>query len=206
MGYLSLMRDVMAQAQLPLKRQCRPVLVGLMVAVKELQLDKDSIRGMVDNGELLWVFDVGLGNRERDLRFWLGELMEKCGTRNAERGTPHFAALSVEAAIEAIAGHPRDPELGTDTLWQILQLDRISIRRLILAGELQGRIQGHGWRITRASLVEFLSRRHIGARNAECGVRNHSSAECGMRNSKLRTPNSALDPLPTPNSPLRTSP
>lgn len=145
------------QAELPMKRAFRPVLVDIYGAVAALKYDADSVRAMVDAGELRHVFDISAadaparGTHNRELRFWLAELLERAQ-----------GATDARLAELCIVGHDHFAELSTYTVEQILLCNRAHVKRLVGRGLLAARKTTGGYRIERDSLRAFLARRRVG--------------------------------------------
>ena len=136
----------------------RPVLVDLNCACLTLQLRGESVLELVDSGGLLWVWDLARkGSYRRELRFWLGELL----TRSTHQPFPHLAPAE---AIAKVVGHPYDLQLSTRTVADTLQSTRRMVHDWLDARELTGapgRATDPRQYVLRASLVEFLTRRHL---------------------------------------------
>ncbi len=143
---------------LPRGREYSAVLVQTDTAMATLGLSRETVLGMVDDGSLRWVFDVSLRREagpaaapRRELRFWTREL-DPAGA---------LAGLSLPLAIDLIVGRELMPELRATTVRDILCLQPQQVQRLVHAGELRGRRDGHPCWIERASVVDFLRRRWV---------------------------------------------
>lgn len=146
------------QQTLPLRRQYHAVLVQTDEAMSRLGLALESVMEMVDAGALRWVWDVALprgsqGPARRELRYWVQELKEP--ERQAGR--------TLDEVVQEVVGREFMADLRAVTVGDILGLRRQQVQRLVQAGELQGRRDGHPCWVSRASLVEFLRRRWCGS-------------------------------------------
>lgn len=147
------------QMALSVREQVRPVLVDVDETASRLGYSWQSVLGMVDSGELLWVWDVSLvrsassRHRRRELRFWMGEVLAPGLHRDR----------SIEEVIGWVIG--RDPairELRSVGVGNTLRLRAQQMKGLVEAGELVGRMGGHTRWIERGSLEGFLKRRWVG--------------------------------------------
>lgn len=130
----------------------RQVLVGIDLAMQQLACDADTVCEMVDDGRVLWVWDVSARpGRARLLRFWFGELLAPALQRS----------LRVEEVLAAVIGHETERRLRTRTVAEILGLRRQSVSDLVAGGCLRGPIEGHTQWILRESLEEFLRERLV---------------------------------------------
>jgi hypothetical protein len=132
-------------------RRIRPVLVDVNSVMQMLCVSAESVYELVDGGDLRWVWNVSeKPDGTRLLRFWVGELMPS-----------HRPACSLPEAIAAVIGHPHETNLSRRTAGDILLLRSPSIKSLVDGGELLPPTQFDTGHITRASLVEFLTRRLV---------------------------------------------
>jgi hypothetical protein len=109
-------------------------------------VETERILYLVDNGDLLWVFDVSSGNVNRDLRFWSREATapEKC------------YRFSLQQVVDLILGQKKNfRSAEIERQWILSAQTMMRLRR---AGEFRG---GKGI-LTRDSLADFLRRRWIG--------------------------------------------
>lgn len=140
---------MIAQKHLNLSISQRTVLVTVDMVRAARGVDADTITGLVDAGELRWVWDVGIGRRElRELRFWAREII-----------APEFCReLTAEQAIAGVLGSDRTRWRGTE-ISHLLLVSRAHICRLHAAEELPGTIvDGTLW-VQRPALVKFLTER-----------------------------------------------
>jgi len=151
-----------SQSEFRMKRTWRPVLVDVNRAMEATGYGMETVIEMVDAGELLWVWDVGLMRQpicagrvapvRRELRFWLGELLAP----EAQRGR------TLDEVIEMVLGKRASSELRRVTVKDVLLLRPQQVMRLVMAGELSPRVDGHPCWVTRASVEGFLRRRWVG--------------------------------------------
>lgn len=130
----------------------RTALVPVETARAVLGCEAEGVWARIESGELLYAFNisaVSAGNKAREVRLWVGELM----------GRPRRPGL--EQALEEILGTFR-AQYRAHEVWQMLLCSRPHLRRLLHAGELGGPRKGAVQYITRASLADFLRRRWLG--------------------------------------------
>jgi len=125
-------------------------LIPLITVGALLGLHTDGVHELIDQGEWPWVFDLRTGNGTvRELRVWRGCFGKaEGGRKNAE------LKAVVADVIGTTTGDVRGAAL--ETRWQV---SNQTLRRLLKAGEIRGRINGHTLWLDRASLAEFLERR-----------------------------------------------
>ncbi len=122
-------------------------LVTVEGARAALNVDAQTVRDMIDSGEIAWAFNIALGERIREERI----LVECFGGRPFEtldQVLDHLCPL-VRRSIRAVE------------VEKLLVCSRPLILDLHRAGELQGIVNGHTRHIEMASLREFLKRRRI---------------------------------------------
>jgi hypothetical protein len=139
------------QTSLPITVAQRTVLVGVETVRAKFGCDAESVFAMVDNGQLRWAFDVSLDGGGsatgiRELRFWTGEIVAP----EAQR------AVSLEKVLRCISGQGTTLRRGEIERQWIVSAQHVS--RLVKNGDLTLASAGH---VTRASVEQFLKRRHI---------------------------------------------
>jgi hypothetical protein len=146
----------LSQSELPLVISYRAVLVDVNTAMQILGVSQTSLMRLVDDGTLLWTFDVApVRDNRAEWRFWLGELVAPAQKRD----------LTPERAMSSIVGHEICDELSARTVGDILLLRPQSVLRLVRTGQLDGRINRKTRWITRGSVIKFISHRWVGAQN-----------------------------------------
>lgn len=138
-------------------------LVPLITVGALLGLHTDGVHELIDQGEWPWVFDLRAGRGAvRELRVWRGCLER--GARSREQGAKqHGSQLpapssQLPAVLADVIGTTTGDVRGAalETRWQV---SNQTLRRLLKAGEIRGRINGHTLWLERQSLAEFLARR-----------------------------------------------
>lgn len=125
-------------------------LIPLSTVGALMGLHTDGVHELIDQGEWPWVFDLRAGRGVvRELRVWRG-CFDKAGSGKREAAS----AAVVADVIGTTTGDVRGAAL--ETRWQV---SNQTLRRLLKAGEITGRITGHTLWLDRASLAEFLERR-----------------------------------------------
>ena len=137
---------VSAQRLFNLPISARTVLVDLQTVRAARGVDAESIVALVDNGELQWVFDLGLGGGDiRELRFWAREIIAPETVTN----------LKLSAVVDSILGNGATIRRGEiERQWVI---SAPHVMRLVRAEEIKEIAPG---KICRLSLVKFLTSRH----------------------------------------------
>jgi len=107
----------------------------------------DAMRA-IDEGRIVWVWDIGLGGARRELRAWRRELHD-----------PAARDLPPEQVVDQIIGVHR-PRLRASEIRRILSCSTQHLTALLRAGELQlvGLAPDGRW-ISRDSFADFLRRR-----------------------------------------------
>lgn len=142
-------------------------LVPLITVGALLGLHTDGVHELIDQGEWPWVFDLRAGRGAvRELRVWRGCLQQPApqGAGSGERGAKQRGAglpapgSELPAVVADVIGTTTGDVRGAalETRWQV---SNQTLRRLLKAGEIRGRINGHTLWLERASLAEFLTRR-----------------------------------------------
>lgn len=139
-----------AQPLLRMPLAAEVALIPLVTVGALLGLHTDGVHELIDQGEWPWVFDLRAGKGSiRELRVWRGCFGKAEGRmKNAEVG----AVLA--DVIGTTTGDVRGAAL--ETRWQV---SNQTLRRLLKAGEISGRITGHTLWLRRESLADFLERR-----------------------------------------------
>ena len=137
-------------------------LVKIDVAVFHLGSDLTRINNLVDGGStsqpgLLWVFNFSrnANGRNRNLRFWRPEVLERAGGKAAACHKLELCQV-IDQILPATRKCFRAGEV--DQLFQVRPRTRIDF-----GGELAGRLDQGSNVYSRASLASFLKRRWLGA-------------------------------------------
>ena len=126
----------------------RTALVSTEVVRAVLGVDAATVAGMVESGQLAWVFDVSASKGNlRELRYWTRELFE-----------PGLCQMSPARALQLILGKRRQRWRGAE-IEQLLLASRPTILRWYRSGDLPGELVGHTFWTTRESLSAFLTSR-----------------------------------------------
>lgn len=117
----------------------------------------DQVMQAVDDGSLPFVFDLGAGSKNavRELRIW-----RECLTDPDRSKLLQADPCGISTVINEVIGtHSADVRgAALETGWRI---SNQTIRRLLLSGEIRGRISKHTLWLERGSLVSFLQRRRV---------------------------------------------
>ena len=151
------MLRAIVQREFRLPRPYRPVLVQVEGAMAHLGVAREDVLGMIDTGELRWVWNVATAGERRELRFWLGDAGAPGELR--DRTLRH---LTWEEAIRRLVGREQLAELRSVTVADLLGVHRQQMFRLLRTGAVTGRTTGGVSWIHRASLVTFLATRWLG--------------------------------------------
>ena len=148
----------MAQQGLHLKVSARTVLLDLQSVRAAHGLDAESVEAMVQAGELQWVFDISLLHDagRAELRFWTKEVVAPETT----------LTLRLRDVVQSILGNAATITRGElERQWVC---SHVHVMRLIKQGEIELLTAS---KISRPSLVNFLTRRWAGNVKAENGKR-----------------------------------
>ena len=131
-------------------------LVDLATARAVIGRPGEDVLAMVEEGRWLrWAFDVSAGGGQiRCIRIWRGSLLA-WQTKEQDSAT-------LDQVIESVVCLKR-PRLRTAELVVGWQMTRPHVLALVRSGELHGEVKNHTSWIDRASAVEFLRRRAVGA-------------------------------------------
>ena len=143
-----------AQPSLNMRVAARTVFVGIDAARASLGVDAESVVALVENGELLWTFNIGLGEDRRELRFWARQIIELSAGSDSTKTWP------LARVIQSILGGHENISRGEIERQWICSSQHIG--RLIQSNDLQLILPK---KISRASLERFLSLRWCGAWN-----------------------------------------
>lgn len=124
-------------------------LVPAEVARWVLNLNPEQLQERVDNGHLLWVFDVKVSGRRAELRFWERELREAA----------QVCHLRPDQAVHSILGLETRKRFRGSELCALLDISKQHLQRLHQSRELTGEIISHTRWIQRSSVEAFLHRR-----------------------------------------------
>ena len=127
-------------------------LVSLEAARSVLGLTAEKVFALVDDGSLLWVFNLGaVKSPKRNLCFW----------QPALHNPKKFAALDIDEVIAAILPPARN-QYRTTEIRLLFCLGRATAWRLVKAlGKRTGRGQ---WYVERSVLANFLHWRWVGGK------------------------------------------
>lgn len=140
-----------SQPLLTLRVAARTVFVGIDAARASLGLDAESVVALVESGELLWTFDIGLGADRRELRFWARQLIE------ISAGSDSTKDWTLSRVIQSIlGGHDHISRGEIERQWVCSSQH---IGRLIQSKDLDLILPK---KISRTSLERFLSLRWCG--------------------------------------------
>lgn len=140
-----------------------PTAILMTIAQRAVMLRMDSVEtfrgvnpvkvnGMIDTGELRWVWDFNNGTGKlRDLRFLALEVILPDLTKQ----------FTLENALATILGEQRK-NFGSGEIVRRLRLSRVSLHYLHRDGHLPGTGTGRQMNISRATLETYLRRRWIG--------------------------------------------
>lgn len=150
------------QTHLPLTIHERTSLVTVDTARAVMGVDSQTVLSLVENGRILWAFDVSAKGRgdTREIRIWRASV----AAYMAEQPQP-MAASGPTPGVERIIG-PTPARIRSSRVAQILSVHVCTILHLHRAGELAGEItpgESGGtcrW-ITRDSFAAWLRRRLI---------------------------------------------
>lgn len=140
----------------------KPAIVKIDVAAADLGISVRRIEQLVDGGTprekgFTWVFNLAknLNARNRDLRFWLVELLAR-----VQGETDKHGRLEIKQVIASILPETREKFHGSevDQLFQIRPTTRLAY-----GAELNGKKVVGGNSYSRIMLAEFLKRRWLGA-------------------------------------------
>jgi hypothetical protein len=150
-----------AQLKIELKKEAQETLRVVQVLPSSLcdtncvrllrRVDADTIADMVDDGRLLFVFDVSAksGNPIRELRFWTGEIF-----------TPQFCArLTLREVIDRILPVSRQIFRGFEII-QLLLISRVTLRPI--ARQMGAVIRNRTFEVSRAAFAAWLEARWVG--------------------------------------------
>jgi hypothetical protein len=152
------------QRLLPLPVANNVALVGIEGARNVLGLDAESISALIQDGELLWVWDFALSPvaaARRELRFWRLDLIAAASRRQGKAEVIGTRDLLLPVVLDTIL----PPTKAAFNSWELQALLTISgqqLQRLCDVKHLSGEVRGHTRWITRSSLVAFLSKRLVG--------------------------------------------
>lgn len=135
-----------SQGRLPLVLSERTRLVCMYTARAVLGIDTDSVIAKVDNGELRWVWDVGVHgvkNAVVEYRFLAAELSKEQSFHTIEDVIAHCVP----------AGRDR---LRRGELVQMMMVSRVHVHNLVKEGELRGDAAEPLNFVTMRSVTNFL--------------------------------------------------
>ncbi len=146
------------QRQLPICIPAARPLVPLEAIMVLLDIDEDSVLGLIDAGELRWAWNIASsGADRREIRVLRDSLLSYC----ALSGQPADAA----ALWPIVFGHSRDVVRSTE-LQRLFSCSSSHVHRLIKDKDLvalnAATTGPNGYaRITRASVIGFLNSRRM---------------------------------------------
>ena len=136
------------QTTLAMPVKARTVLIPLAAMRIVTGDDAESTVALIQAGAIRWVFDIGLGQRRQELRFWTREAI----------APQTVAGWNLDQVIKSIIGTAATVNRGEiECQWVCshnLVMDLIREQRLSLAAP---------GKISRASLVAFLKQAHAEA-------------------------------------------
>lgn len=139
----------------------RPLL-PMETAMVSLDLDEDAILGLIEQGKLLWAFNVASpGARKRQPRIWARSLVHYV-LRFPQPAAPEYSEASV---IRSLLPHEK-LVLTCPELRRLFCVSQGHIANLIRLRALEGLNDPHQGpsgvaRVSRASVVDFLSKRRM---------------------------------------------
>lgn len=137
---------------LNLKVSAATVFLDLQSVRAHFSLDAESVLAMVDAGELVWVFDIGLGDR-RELRFWAKELI-----------APAECPRTLTTAVQSILGSGATITRGQIERQWVTSAQHVM--RLIREKEITLITPS---KVSRPSVVNFLTARWAGCLRTATG-------------------------------------
>lgn len=143
----------LTQTTLRMNIAANVALVETGTVMAALGIDRESVIESVDGGSLAWAWDLAAdGSSRREIRVWKACL---------SRDNAILSGMGIADVIDEIIGGKGEHRSGA--LQQLMTVSHQSLLRWWRTGELAGEIRGHTLWITRASLVQFLASRRIGA-------------------------------------------
>jgi hypothetical protein len=115
-------------------------------------ISTDKVKQMVDDGGLLWVFNLGRlpgDGHIRHLRFWLPEILDASAV----------AKLGIEEVVSKIIPAGRRTVNGSE-LGQWFLISRPTVSRI--GRETGGKLKNRVWHVEREALANYLRSRWIG--------------------------------------------
>ena len=146
------------QKQLPICIPAARPLVPLEAIMVLLDIDEDSVLGLIDGGELRWAWNIAsAGSDRREVRVLRESILSYCALSGQPSGE--------ESLWTIVFGHSRDVVKSTE-LQRLFSCSSSHVHRLIKDKDLvalnAATTGPNGFaRITRASVIAFLQARRI---------------------------------------------
>lgn len=155
--------ELRRQALLPIAVSEWVALVSIDTARGVLGIDAESISALVDNGELLWVWNFALSPRassRRELRFWRLDVITAQGRLANKNATPvtNVRGLTLPTVIDTILPRTK-ASFHAAELQQLFTISAQALHRFVDGRHLEGEVRDHTLWITRGSLAAFLEQR-----------------------------------------------
>lgn len=150
--------SVLLQRSLGLTVPSNCTLLGMDACRGLLGVDTESVNDLITDGRLAWAFDLGCrGTMQRPCRrVWVECIL----AHRAGKPQPNGAWMEV---ADAIIGHSLSEYIAAAHLGIRFNVDRSTVLRWAVSGEVASQLVGHERRVKRDSLPLFLARRRIGA-------------------------------------------